>query len=141
MNHLKHFLIILLTSIFLISIINAGSNQSINQEFKICSKNCISEFKSNINNCKLIENKTQRLECAKNSRVIYKECRANCKIIRQECIQIYKPVCGEKEVQCIKAPCNPVNKTYGNKCLLEADKAKFLYEGECKKAHNNVTTR
>nr|HPO05572.1 hypothetical protein [Candidatus Gracilibacteria bacterium] len=48
------------------------------------------------------------------------------------CTMDYNPVCGEKEVQCIKAPCPALKTTYGNKCTMEAAQAKFLYEGECK---------
>jgi len=51
------------------------------------------------------------------------------------CTMDYNPVCGEKVVQCIKAPCVPIKKTYGNKCGLNAEKAKFLYVGECKVAN------
>lgn len=49
------------------------------------------------------------------------------------CTMEYAPVCGELQVQCIKAPCPPIKTTYGNKCSLNAAKAKFLYAGECKK--------
>ncbi|NTU98665.1 hypothetical protein HGA64_01500 [Candidatus Falkowbacteria bacterium] len=49
------------------------------------------------------------------------------------CTMEYNPVCGQKQVQCIKAPCNPVKQTYSNKCMLNAAKAEYLYAGECKK--------
>jgi hypothetical protein len=40
----------------------------------------------------------------------------------------YKPVCAEIQVQCIKAPCEPIKKTFSNMCELEKNKlAKFLY--------------
>lgn len=32
------------------------------------------------------------------------------------CIQIYDPVCATVEIQCIKAPCNPVKQTFSNSC-------------------------
>jgi|GEM_PF-4623511 len=48
------------------------------------------------------------------------------------CTMEYAPVCGEIQVQCVKAPCNPVVLTYGNKCMATAAGAKILYEGECK---------
>lgn len=48
------------------------------------------------------------------------------------CTMDYNPVCGAKQVQCIKAPCDPVQQTYGNLCTLSADKATLLYTGECK---------
>lgn len=47
------------------------------------------------------------------------------------CTQEYKPVCGMLDVQCIKAPCNPVPVTYSNKCLAEQAGAKDIKEGTC----------
>src|SRR3989344_645786 len=41
-------------------------------------------------------------------------------------------VCGSKPIVCITTPCNPIQQTYGNRCTMEADGAKFLYEGQCK---------
>ncbi|NTW22868.1 hypothetical protein HGA34_05025 [Candidatus Falkowbacteria bacterium] len=49
------------------------------------------------------------------------------------CTMDYNPVCGQKKVVCIKAPCDPIKTTYSNKCMLSAAKAEFLYAGECKK--------
>lgn len=48
------------------------------------------------------------------------------------CTKEYKPVCGEIQIQCITTPCNPIQKTYGNRCMMEADGAKLLYEGACR---------
>lgn len=48
------------------------------------------------------------------------------------CTKEYKPVCGQKQVTCITAPCNPVQQTYSNRCEMEAAGARFLYEGQCK---------
>lgn len=47
------------------------------------------------------------------------------------CTMQYDPVCGAKQVQCIKAPCHPVYQTYGNQCMLGAEDATFLHKGEC----------
>ncbi len=47
------------------------------------------------------------------------------------CTMEYAPVCGEKQVQCIKAPCNPIKQTYSNKCMASWDNATFLYNGNC----------
>lgn len=50
------------------------------------------------------------------------------------CTMQYEPVCAEVQVQCIKAPCPAIKETFGNKCMMNANKlAKFLYEWECKK--------
>ena len=49
------------------------------------------------------------------------------------CAEIYQPVCAVVEIQCIKAPCDPVSQTFGNKC--EACKnplVKSYVNGECK---------
>lgn len=45
------------------------------------------------------------------------------------CTMQYEPVCG-------KSPSGET-KTYGNSCTMGADKATFLYEGECKNASVN----
>ncbi len=47
------------------------------------------------------------------------------------CTKEYRPVCGAKQVVCIKAPCNPVPQTYGNRCMMQADGASYLYDGAC----------
>jgi hypothetical protein len=48
------------------------------------------------------------------------------------CTKEYKPVCGEQQIVCITTPCNPIQKTYGNRCMMEADGAKLLYQGACR---------
>lgn len=53
------------------------------------------------------------------------------------CTEEYKPVCGELEVQCIRAPCPPIRQTYGNRCLAEKENAKNIIEGECAKTTGN----
>jgi len=53
------------------------------------------------------------------------------------CTKEYKPVCGEIQIQCITTPCNPIQKTYGNRCMMEAESAKFLYEGACRPDNAN----
>jgi hypothetical protein len=48
------------------------------------------------------------------------------------CTEEYAPVCGAVEVQCIKAPCNPVPKTYPNSCFACMDKSVQSYTaGAC----------
>ena len=48
------------------------------------------------------------------------------------CTKDYRPVCGAKPIVCITTPCNPIPTNYGNKCMLEADGAQYLYSGECR---------
>jgi putative hemolysin len=48
------------------------------------------------------------------------------------CTMEYMPVCASVAVQCVKAPCLPIEQTFSNKCMMNANKlAKFLYKGEC----------
>lgn len=48
------------------------------------------------------------------------------------CTMEYAPVCAKVQIQCIKAPCEPIEQTFGNKCQMEANKlAVFLHEWEC----------
>lgn len=57
----------------------------------------------------------------------------------QYCTMEYAPVCGQKIVcpacyysqpACL-APCSVEFKTYGNRCLMNADGATFVHEGQC----------
>lgn len=44
----------------------------------------------------------------------------------------YAPVCASVQIQCVTTPCNPVEETFGNRCMMEANSlATFLYNGEC----------
>ena len=48
------------------------------------------------------------------------------------CTMEYAPVCAKVQVQCIKAPCPPIEQTFGNKCQMRANKlAVFSHDGEC----------
>jgi hypothetical protein len=48
------------------------------------------------------------------------------------CIEIYQPVCGQVQVECITTPCNPVKETYENSCKACVNSRVFSYtEGEC----------
>lgn len=49
------------------------------------------------------------------------------------CTMQYAPVCATVQIECIKAPCYPIQQTFGNTCMMDANPlAKFLYTGECK---------
>jgi heat shock protein HslJ len=47
------------------------------------------------------------------------------------CPMNYAPVCGKVQVQCITAPCTPVEQTFGNMCMANAAKAADIQQGEC----------
>jgi len=48
------------------------------------------------------------------------------------CIEIYQPVCGQMQVECIKAPCNPVKETFENSCKACTNSRVMSYTaGEC----------
>lgn len=51
------------------------------------------------------------------------------------CTMQYDPVCGEQQVQCIKAPCYPIKKTYWNACMANFD---YLYTWECSGFVDNI---
>ena len=53
------------------------------------------------------------------------------------CTKEYKPVCGSKQVVCITTPCNPIQQTYSNKCMMSADGATFVHEGQCRNDFGN----
>lgn len=45
------------------------------------------------------------------------------------CTMEYAPVCAQVQVQCIKAPCNPMLQTFSNTCM--AWENKIVYKWEC----------
>lgn len=47
------------------------------------------------------------------------------------CTQIYDPVCGLVDVQCIKAPCPPLWQTFPNECFAELSAARDIRKGTC----------
>jgi hypothetical protein len=48
------------------------------------------------------------------------------------CIEIYQPVCGSVEVECVRAPCDPVWETFENSCRACSNERVVEYiEGEC----------
>jgi len=47
------------------------------------------------------------------------------------CPMIYAPICGEKIVQCFRAPCPPLRQTFSNSCVASAEGYTVLYKGEC----------
>ena len=52
------------------------------------------------------------------------------------CTMEYAPVCASVAIQCIKAPCNPVQQTFSNRCVMEQNKlTTFVHDGECGSAN------
>jgi len=48
------------------------------------------------------------------------------------CIEIYQPVCGTVNVQCITTPCDPVKETFSNSCFAcKNSLVDYYIEGEC----------
>jgi len=48
------------------------------------------------------------------------------------CIEIYDPVCAKVNIQCIKAPCNPIYETFSNSCIACHNQLVESYvKGEC----------
>jgi putative hemolysin len=48
------------------------------------------------------------------------------------CTMEYAPVCGQFQMLCSHMPCPPDQKTFGNRCQMNAEWYDFLYDWECK---------
>ncbi|SMC09042.1 serpin family protein [Nitratiruptor tergarcus] len=52
------------------------------------------------------------------------------------------PVCGLKQIECITTPCEPLQQTYPNYCVLKADsQARFLHSGSCENIKETNRTK
>lgn len=48
------------------------------------------------------------------------------------CTMEYAPVCAQVQVQCVRAPCYPIYKTYSNACEMGTETtAQKVHDGEC----------
>jgi len=48
------------------------------------------------------------------------------------CTKEYVPVCASVQVDCVSTPCEPVEQTFSNNCVMENNsRASFLHAGEC----------
>lgn len=64
----------------------------------------------------------------------FEESRTYCTQAQKEaniCTMEFMPVCGYKEVQCIKAPCPPISETYSNKCGACSAGSDYWVQGDC----------
>ena len=50
---------------------------------------------------------------------------------QKPCTKEFVPVCGKIQVQCIKAPCPPIDTTFQNRCEAENAKATDIVAGAC----------
>ena len=48
------------------------------------------------------------------------------------CPMIYAPVCGEKSVHCVRAPCPSIRRTLSNDCVARAEGYAVIHQGECR---------
>lgn len=55
------------------------------------------------------------------------------------CTREYMPVCANVQVQCIAAPCFPVQETFANRCVAEAAWTEVIFEWDCNIAQWWVT--
>jgi|TARA_B100001971_G_C18115030_1_gene496334 hypothetical protein len=98
--------------IFLLLIIVGCSNEEV-----VFNDNTIKDESPTISNPKL-----KAIDCLPEQRDV------------DGCIEIYQPVCGYVQVECIKAPCNPVKETFENSCKACANSRVISYtQGECLK--------
>jgi hypothetical protein len=76
-----------------------------------------------------------RFMCTENKEAFFDDTGCGCQDkvnLPGDCTDEYKPVCGELQVNCIKAPCPPIKQTYNNRCLAEKENALNITEGACK---------
>jgi len=54
------------------------------------------------------------------------------------CTMEYAPVCAQVQVQCIKAPCNPILQTFWNSCMAWDNKIVYKWECNTKLSENDI---
>ncbi|MEM4637849.1 MAG: hypothetical protein QXK76_02380 [Candidatus Woesearchaeota archaeon] len=117
-----------------------------NCEFPLCSDEpiYISKDKEECMRIKFI--------CSEDKEAFFDESGCGCKPIKEVkiydcteprpefCTKEYMPVCGLVQVQCIRAPCEPIKQTFGNKCEACSNKLTISYtEGACEENSVNDT--
>jgi len=86
-----------------------------------CNKNdTVSIDKELVNNKPTADGKLKAIDCQPEQRNV------------DACIEIYQPVCGQMQVECITAPCDPIKETFENSCKACTNERVISYtEGEC----------
>lgn len=115
---------------------NTDKNNNLNNSLSVkyvsydvdeCSRilfTCIDEYKPFSDNtgcgCKKEAEQKENIYCTPNQRNA------------QACIEIYQPVCGYVQVECITTPCNPVPETFSNNCFAcSNERVSYYTEGAC----------
>lgn len=76
--------------------------------------------KDSVNNLPTTNGKLKAIDCMPDQRNV------------DACIEIYQPVCGQMQVECITMPCEPVKQTFENSCkACMNDRVLSYTEGEC----------
>ena len=53
--------------------------------------------------------------------------------VKHPCTREYRPVCAEVEIQCVTTPCEPIKKSFSNRCEMRNNPhATFLHKGSCR---------
>jgi hypothetical protein len=117
-----------------------GRNGSNNCEFNACPADKIYIGESP-EKCMVI-----KFACTENRQAFFDDKGCGCEVIKtteklkaidctertQACTREYMPVCGQVQVQCIRAPCLPIMQTFSNKCEACANNFTISYtEGAC----------
>jgi hypothetical protein len=88
-------------------------------------RQCRHEGRTFIESQSAVEGKLGAIDCKEEERNV------------DACIEIYQPVCGQMQVECITAPCDPAKQTFENSCKACANDRVLSYvEGECMDDNN-----
>ena len=50
----------------------------------------------------------------------------------EACVEVYSPVCGYVQIECITTPCNPIEENFSNSCFAcQNERVLYYIEGEC----------
>ncbi len=79
----------------------------------------------------LVQNNTDGGDLDNNSNIKVIKCKPEQRNV-DACIEIYQPVCGLVNIQCITTPCDPTEETFSNSCFACQNSLVESYTvGEC----------